>query len=77
MMGAPASRPQAASQKTKTPRSGERGVGLKISEPAGLRLVALGGAYFAKTIFATFALAREAAFLCTTPDFTALSMAEV
>ena len=34
-------------------------------------------AYFAKTIFAVCALAREAAFLCTTPDFTALSIAEV
>src|SRR5690242_16828196 len=33
--------------------------------------------YLAKTNFAACALAREAAFLCTTPDFTALSIAEV
>ena len=32
--------------------------------------------YFAKTNLAARALAREAAFLCTTPDFTALSIAE-
>ena len=33
--------------------------------------------YFVKRTFAVCALAREAAFLCTTPDFTALSMADV
>lgn len=32
--------------------------------------------YFAATIFATCDLAREAAFLWTTPDFVALSIAE-
>ena len=36
------------------------------------------GTYFlAKTCFATWALARLAALRCTTPDLTALSMAEV
>gem|GEM_PF-3780107 len=33
-------------------------------------------AYLAKTYLATFALARAAAFLCTTPDFVALSIAD-
>ena len=33
--------------------------------------------FFAKTCLATWALARLAAFLWTTPDFTALSIAEV
>ena len=32
--------------------------------------------YLAANTFAACALAREAAFLCTTPDFTALSIAE-
>ena len=33
--------------------------------------------YFAKRCFAACDFAREAAFLWTTPDFTALSIAEV
>jgi hypothetical protein len=32
--------------------------------------------YFANKYFAVCALARDAAFLCTTPDLTALSIAE-
>ena len=36
----------------------------------------LAGPYFAKRNFAACALAREAALRWTTPDFTALSMAE-
>jgi hypothetical protein len=36
----------------------------------------LASAYLARTYFETCALARAAAFLCTTPDFVALSMAE-
>lgn len=47
------------------------------SKMTGARGAPLGRDYFAKTIFATWALAREAAFLCTTPDFTALSIADV
>jgi hypothetical protein len=35
------------------------------------------GAYLAKTIFAECDFAREAAFLCTTPDLTARSIADV
>ncbi len=56
-----------ARAKTKTPRPVARGV---ERVGAGRR------AYFAKTYFAARALARLAAFLCTTPDFTALSIAE-
>ncbi len=56
---------------TKNPTSlGRWGENQRIA--AGAAFVA----YFAKTIFATWALAREAAFLWTTPDLTALSMAD-
>ena len=53
--------------KTKTPRPEARGVGKGTGRTAG---------YFANTNFAACALARLAAFLWTTPDFTALSIAE-
>jgi len=65
------SRPPPLTASEKNPRSGGRGV--RRSGPAA------GSArknYLAKTIFEILALAREAAFLCTTPDFTALSIAE-
>lgn len=54
--------------KNKTPRPKARGVKKtgKKKRPA----------YFANRCFAACAFAREAAFLCTTPDFTALSIAE-
>ena len=50
----------------KKPRlRGSQGQKLQRTEP-----------YFAANTFAACDFARDAAFLCTTPDFTALSIAE-
>ena len=54
-------------QKKQNPR--HKSAGLNYDE-------SVAGSYFAKRIFAACALAREAALRWTTPDFTALSIAD-
>lgn len=56
-----------AGKKTKTPRR---------TGAAGSEKIWIALGYFAAKTLAACALARDAAFLCTTPDFTALSIAE-
>ncbi len=60
----------AAPPKTKTPPAVANGVVTSVRRSARPET------YFAASAFAAWALPRLAAFLCTTPDFTALSIAD-
>lgn len=62
---------KAAKQKPSAARGLAEGLKDERSTARGRRAF-----YFAKTNFAVWALAREAAFLWTTPDLVALSMAD-
>ncbi len=63
--------PCSAHPKTAKPRHSVR------AGSAGKKSQSVRSTYFTNTIFAILAFAREAAFLWTTPDLTALSIAEV